>query len=103
VEGAVATNEFAALPADELHLLRIFVWAEGRIRDMEAPLGLSYPTIRTRLGRLKEKLRLGEETPPAPKAPADPVKGALDALDAGEIAFEEALELLKKRKKGKSK
>lgn len=97
VEGSIATNEFASLPEEELHLLRVFVWAEGRVKDMEGPLGLSYPTIRTRLAGLKEKLRME-----APKSAQrkDQAGDALDALDAGEIDFEQTLELLKKRKKG---
>jgi hypothetical protein len=97
VEGPIATNEFASLPEEELHLLRVFVWAEGRVKDMEGPLGLSYPTIRTRLANLKEKLRM-DAPKSAPKK--DQVGDALDALEAGEIDFEQTLELLKKRKKG---
>lgn len=97
VEGPIATNEFASLAEEELHLLRVFVWAEGRVKEMEGPLGLSYPTIRTRLAGLKEKLRME-----APKTPPkkDQVGDALDALEAGEIDFDQTLELLKKRKKG---
>lgn len=98
VEGPIATNEFASLPEEELHLLRVFVWAEGRVKDMEGPLGLSYPTIRTRLAGLKEKLRM--EAPKSTPAKKDQVGDALDALEAGEIDFEQTLELLKKRKKG---
>lgn len=116
IEGPIETNEFAALSADDLHLLRIFVWAEGRIRDMEAPLGLSYPTIRTRLAKLKEGLRLAP-SPAAAKADArpghssepQPAVGAnahfdspdsvLNALDSGDIDFETALKKIKKGKK----
>jgi hypothetical protein len=98
VEGKVSTNEFANLPPEELHLLRVFVWAEGRIKEMEGPLGLSYPTIRSRLTALREKLRM-ENKPPERK---ESVSSTLDALDSGAIDFESALELLKKRKKGKS-
>jgi hypothetical protein len=56
VEGPFQLNEFATLGSDDLHFLRIFVRSEGRIRDMESALGLSYPTIRTRLAALKRKL-----------------------------------------------
>jgi hypothetical protein len=98
VEGPIATNEFASLPEEELHLLRVFVWAEGRVKDMEGPLGLSYPTIRSRLAGLKEKLRM--DAPKAAPTKKDQVGDALDALEAGEIDFEQTLELLKKRKKG---
>ena len=56
VEGPFQLNEFATLGPEDLHFLRIFVRSEGRIRDMESALGLSYPTIRTRLAALKRKL-----------------------------------------------
>ena len=56
VEGPFQLNEFATLGAEDLHLLRIFVRSEGRIREMESALGLTYPTIRGRLSALKRKL-----------------------------------------------
>src|SRR5580692_10482650 len=60
VSGPFRLNEFATLAQEDLHFLRIFVRSEGRIRDMEAALGLSYPTIRTRLSALKNKLQGAE-------------------------------------------
>lgn len=87
-------NEFADLDKDDLHFLRIFLQFEGRIRDMEAPLGLSYPTIRTRLVALKEKVKSG----PAPSA-AGPSRSILDDLAEGKTSFEETLKEIKNRKK----
>lgn len=49
-------NEFSRLTRDELHLLRIFVHTEGSIREMESALGISYPTVKARVGALREKL-----------------------------------------------
>ena len=48
VEGPFQLNEFATLAQEDLHFLRIFVRCEGRIRDMESALGLSYPTVSAR-------------------------------------------------------
>src|SRR4051812_24482547 len=56
VEGRFETNEFATLSPEDLHFLRIFIHSEGRIREMESALGLSYPTIRSRLSDLKKRL-----------------------------------------------
>ncbi len=102
VEGPFHLNEFATLTADDLHFLRIFVRAEGRIREMEAALGLSYPTIRARISALKNKL-FGQ----APAADARTETGSpainqsaqqtLERLQAGEISFEEAMQELKRR------
>lgn len=86
VEGPVAVNEFAALSTDDLHFLRIFVHCEGSIREMEAALGVSYPTIKARLARLKERLTA------APAAAPAETMGVLMALERGEISAEEAVE-----------
>lgn len=96
-------NEFARLDDDALHLLRIFVACEGRIRDMERALGVSYPTVKSRLANLRETLGFAAEKParkeePAPK-PAPPTDTAADTigqLERGEIDFEEAMRRLKK-------
>ena len=69
VEGPFQLNEFATLAPDDLHFLRIFVRCEGRIREMEAALGLSYPTIRSRLTALKTKLQ-GAGVDQGPGGPA---------------------------------
>jgi hypothetical protein len=79
IEGYFAQNEFAVLGPEDLHLLRIFVRYEGRIRDMESALGLSYPTIKLRLAELRRKLAL---------APAEADAGATEA-DAGATEAEE--------------
>ena len=99
-------NEFANLPDEDLHLLRIFVHCEGSIREMESALGVSYPTIKSRLAKLREKLKA---TPPAGPA-SGPEKSArrlksvaevLSALEANEINHEESLRLIKEIKSGK--
>lgn len=89
VEGPFQFNEFASLDADDLHLLRIFVLSEGRIRDMEAPLGLSYPTIRTRLTALREKV--AKNAPAAVGASTETVDAVLERLQRQEITFDEAM------------
>jgi hypothetical protein len=110
VEGEFISNEFGALTPDELHFLRVFIYCEGRIRDMEAALGVSYPTVKGHLASIKEKLNLardkgipdGKETGPAPLegAAATPDE-VLDKLEAGEVDPGEAVQLLKSaRKKG---
>jgi len=102
VEGPFQFNEFAALGADDLHFLRIFIRSEGRIRDMESALGLSYPTIRARLTALKNKLA-GEAPAGGPSAAeASPpgeeeaVAAVLSRLHAGEIPFQEAMQSIKR-------
>jgi len=98
VEGPFQLNEFATVSSEDLHFLRIFVRCEGRIREMEAALGLSYPTIRTRLTALKHTLQ-GAERPLRPaSAPASTeaaIQSTLDRLQAGAISFAEAMDQVK--------
>jgi hypothetical protein len=108
VEGAFAQNEFAALTPDELHFLRVFIHCEGRIRDMEAALGVSYPTVKTHLSSIKNKLNLGsapnvepeDQTASTSIPEAPPASIILEELEQGRLSYKEALKLIKTRKKG---
>ncbi len=119
VEGNFIQNEFGSLTPDELHFLRVFIYCEGGIRDMEAALGVSYPTVKAKLASIKEKLNLlGPRFKPAAGEGQAAEKGAsqaghprsaetpqsedsvLDRLEKGEIDYKEAVALLKSRKKG---
>lgn len=103
LEGHFRQNEFATLEDEYLHLLRIFVLCEGRIREMEAALGVSYPTVKARIAELKTRLSLDRKAPDGPPPAAQTKQGAgttedldvLDALDRGEVDFDEALRRLK--------
>ncbi len=111
IRGRFSLNEFASLPEDDLHFLRIFVRSDGRIRDMESALGVSYPTVKARLAKLKETLAV--HAPPAagefphthPTHPISPSAGQADEesaaaqvladLKTGRIGYPEALEKLR--------
>ena len=71
VTTAYRRNEFTDLDDETLHLLRIFVACEGRIRDMERVLGVSYPTVKTKLAGLKDALGFNDDVAPA-EAPEPP-------------------------------
>jgi hypothetical protein len=113
VEGDFVQNEFGSLTPDELHFLRVFIHCEGRIRDMEAALGVSYPTVKGHLASIKQKLNLAghrlkpAETPPASGqgARVAPAEGktaddVLDRLENGQISYKDAVRQLKGKKKG---
>lgn len=91
VEGHFALNEFATLSGDDLHLLRIFILSEGRIRDMEAPLGLSYPTIRTRLKALRQRVAGAQAAPEPRKTREEFVNDILNQLQTGQLSFDDAM------------
>jgi hypothetical protein len=119
IEGEFAQNEFASLTPDELHFLRVFIHCEGRIRDMEAALGVSYPTVKAHLTTIKNKLNLGSG--PSEAAPSTgsagepetvratdsgsgsqplPASSILEDLEQGRLSYKEALKMIKNLKKG---
>jgi hypothetical protein len=101
IEGnfAVEPAPFGQLTADQLKFVEIFVRNEGKLNRMEDELGLSYPTIRSRLHEIIRALGFepgkDEPVPPPPApVPTPDRKAVLADLDAGRISFEEAMKLL---------
>ena len=83
---------FAQLAADQLRFVEIFVRNEGKLNRMEDELGLSYPTIRSRLHEIIRALGY-EPGKDEPAAAVDRTTVLAD-LDAGKISFEDAMKLL---------
>ena len=100
VEGRFAVEQppFAQLAPEQVKFIETFVRNEGKLNRMEDELGLSYPTIRSRLHEIIRALGYEpgrDEAPPAPPAPPAPDRKAVLAdLDAGRISFEDAMKLL---------
>lgn len=87
------TTPLAQLSEEQIQFVQTFVRNEGKLNRMEGELGLSYPTIRS---RLHEVIRaLGYEPGKEEPAPAVPDrKRILEALNKGDLSFEEAMEML---------
>lgn len=106
-QASTVANEFSSLSGDDLHLLRIFVHCEGSIRDMESALGISYPTIKSRLAKLRERLTSTHESSfpakqdPPPRRRLKSISDVLAALEAEEISHSESVKLIKEIKSGR--
>lgn len=97
VEGHFELSKFNRLEPEQLAFLELFLKARGNLKEVERELGLSYPTIRSRLEGVLAALGFAAE----PDRKGDAVRrrrDILDALDAGKIGAEEALRLLRERK-----
>ncbi|HRW48013.1 MAG TPA: DUF2089 domain-containing protein [Caldilinea sp.] len=89
---AVAEPPFAQLTPEQIQFVEIFVRNEGKLNRMEEDLGLSYPTIRS---RLHDVIRaLGYEPGKEEAAPAVDRKQVLAELEAGSLSFDEAMQKL---------
>lgn len=80
---------FFRLPADLQQFVLIFLRCQGKIRDVEKELGISYPTVCKRLDLVNELL--GNKGTPADRTQI------LEQLERGEITVPEATQLLKER------
>jgi hypothetical protein len=96
VEGEFAlTIPFAQLTAEQVQFVETFVRCEGKLNRMESELGLSYPTLRTRLHEVIRALGYEpgkEEAQPLSEAQR---RHVLDELNSGKLQFEEAMQMLK--------
>lgn len=51
-QGEFSSSWLSNLSATQLEFVRLFVLSQGNIREMEKRLGISYPTVKNRLGEI---------------------------------------------------
>ena len=89
LSGEFMANEFSRLPEDKLAFLRTFLACRGNLKEVEAALNISYPTVRGRLDQLLESLHLAVEHIEREEREMDR-QSVLEALERGELTIEEA-------------
>ncbi len=89
ISGTFVTCRFCRLDSEDQALLEVFLRSRGNLRDVQAHLGVSYPTARQRFNELLGRLGLDEPV-------TDPDEVIQD-LAAGRISVEEAQALLERR------
>jgi len=98
LEGEFSVGRFGRLTKEQLVLLESFLRSRGNLRDMERELGISYPTVRSRVEALVRALGFGPRD--GDEAAADePEPGAPTAGQAA-ASRQEILERLARREIG---
>ena len=96
LEGDFSVGRFGRLNRDQTTLLESFLRSRGNLREMERELGISYPTVRSRVEALVRALGFGpradsdepdEATEPAPARTREEI---LQALARHEMSAEDA-------------
>jgi len=99
LEGDFSVGRFGRLSRDQVTLLESFLRSRGNLRDMERELGISYPTVRSRVEALVRALGFGprgddddtdESTPASESTPTDSRRAILERLARHDISAEEA-------------
>src|SRR5262245_7047250 len=90
ISAAFPMSRLAGLPVEHQRFIEMFVLAGGNLKEIAEQVGVSYPTIRSRLDKVIEQLR-------AEIAKTKPVRGnLLDAVDPSrKDGAEEAARLIK--------
>jgi hypothetical protein len=97
LEGSFSLGRFHSLAPEQLDFLEAFVRARGNLRDLERELGVSYPTIRSRLDAVIRALGYQTEVEPDREAEAEKRKEILRQLAEGRIGPDDAAALLEGR------
>jgi hypothetical protein len=117
LEGEFGVGRFGRLDREQMGVLESFLRSRGNLKEMERELGISYPTVRSRVDALVRALGFGEavadeedleeadldvgadldEAPHADEGsdPASERRAILERLARREIGAEEAAEQLR--------
>ena len=60
LEGEFGVGRFGRLDREQMSLLESFLRSRGNLKEMERELGISYPTVRSRVDALLRALGLGD-------------------------------------------
>ncbi len=93
LEGHFELGRLSQLTPEQLSFIETFVRCEGKITRVEQELGISYPTVRSRLHDVIRALgyEVGEEEPPIGE---EKRRSILEDLEQGRLSSEEAIRLL---------
>ncbi|CAA7600055.1 Protein of unknown function (DUF2089) [Acididesulfobacillus acetoxydans] len=99
VEGEFSSCKFCRLPTEQLEFVEAFIRCRGNIKEVEKVLGISYPTVRSRLDSVIEALGYGPDkagihTPEESERRQE----ILIALERGELSAQEAARQLRGRR-----
>ncbi|MEO0078774.1 MAG: DUF2089 domain-containing protein [candidate division WOR-3 bacterium] len=89
VRGRFPVPGLCRLPDDLYQFLVVFIRNRGVIRDVEKELGISYPTVRSRLDSVLAALGFAEQ---ASRVDRNEV---IEMLERGEVTAEEAEKMLR--------
>jgi hypothetical protein len=86
IEGEFSVGRFGRLSREQTQVLESFLRSRGNLREMERELGISYPTIRSRVEALVRALGFGprDEAEGAQATVGDSAEPSAPAVDVAE-------------------
>jgi hypothetical protein len=100
ISGHFTPTRFCRLSPENLKFAESFIRLRGNIKEMERELGVSYPTVRSRLTEVIRALGFEPaEEPREEEESAGERREILTKLETGQVSAQEAVELLRKAKR----
>jgi hypothetical protein len=104
IEGEFSSCKFCRLPAEQLIFMEAFIKCRGNIKEVEKELGISYPTVRSRLDSVIEALGYAVDKERVPENDKENSheesvrrQEILEALERGEVSAQEATRQMRKK------
>lgn len=101
IRGHFSPGPWMRLQPDQWDFVLRFLKVRGNLREMERELGVSYPTIRARLEQILRVLGLEEGEVAGTGGSVGEAGSVLQALEAGELSVDEAIQKLENIAKGR--
>jgi hypothetical protein len=92
LEGRFAMGRLFQLTPEQLYFVEVFLRCDGKINRVQDDLGISYPTVRSRLDEIVRAM--GYEVKKDRKVESDQRQDVLGRLARKEISSEEAFRIL---------
>jgi len=93
VEGHFTLGRFYQLSPEQMAFVETFIRCEGKLTRVQGELGMSYPTVRSRLNEVIRALGY-EVSDSKPEVSPEERRSILEQLGSGEISSQEAVQLL---------
>lgn len=101
IDGRFSLGWMGRLTPDQLDFVGLLLKYRTNVQKLATELGIAYNTARGRLDDIVAALGGIPDAEPEPAADPSARSDALDRLEAGEIGFDEAMDLLRRpRRKG---
>lgn len=95
IENDFALSRFTTLDSDELAFIETFLLSRGNIKEVEKELGVSYPTVRSKLNSIIASL--GHDTSKHDHETDE--KSIISQLEKGEMSADDAVQALKNERR----
>lgn len=93
IENEFELSRFSNLTSEQLNFIEVFIKCRGNIKDVEKELGVSYPTVRSKLDDVISALGYI----PTKTKDENNTLDILTKLENGEITADDAINLLKNK------